>query len=224
MRKLIYILLLTLACGMGTISAQKENNIIRKGNKMYDKQQYDAANTEYKKALERNRHSFAAKFNMGDALFKQEKYEDAAKSYQEASAFVNKDTEKDKVAMLYHNIGNCLFATQQYEQSIEAYKEALRANPLDDETRYNLAVAKMMLKKQQQNQDQQQQQQQQQQNQDQQQQQNQDQQQQQNESDMTEEKAERILQALEQDEKDTQEKVQEAQRVRAHSKQNEKDW
>lgn len=41
---------------------------------------------------------------------------------------------------------------------------------------------------------------------------------------MTEEKAERILQALEQDEKDTQEKVQEAQRVRAHSKQNEKDW
>jgi Tetratricopeptide repeat. len=31
--------------------------------------------------------------------------------------------------------------TQQYDKAIEAYKEALRRNPTDDETRYNLALA-----------------------------------------------------------------------------------
>lgn len=242
MHKHLLIIFLISFAASANLCAQKENNIIRKGNKAYQKEQYDAAATEYKKALERNRHSFAAKFNMADALFKQEKYDDAAKLYQDALALIDSKTNKDSVAAAYHNIGNCHFAKQQFQESVEAYKKALRANPTDDETRYNLAVAKMMQQKQeeqqqnqqnqnqQQNQQNQQQQQQQQQQEKQEQEQNQQQEeqqqqdQQQNESDMTQEKAERILQALEQDEKDTQDKVQEAQRMKANGKRNEKDW
>lgn len=90
---------------------------------------------------------------------------------------------------------------KEYAKGVEAYKNSLKANPDDDETRYNLAVAQHLLKKQQeqQNQDNQQQQQQQEQQEQQQQEQNQEQK-------MNKEQAEQILQALEQDEKDVQER------------------
>ena len=239
-------LMLVFCTFVNGIFAQKENNTIRKGNKQYNNEQYDAASTLYKKALQTNKHSFEAKFNMADALFKQKKYDDAITLYQEAKALVDKNEDKEKYAAVHHNIGNCFFAKQDFQKSIEAYKEALRANPTDDETRYNLAVAKLMLKnspqqnqqqdQQQQEQNQQQEQQQQEQNQqqeqkqeeEQQQQQQQDEQQQQNEQqqdELTKQQAEQILQALEQDEQDTQEKVQEAQRVNAtNRKQTDKDW
>lgn len=200
--------------------AQKEMIDVNSGNRKYKDKKYVDAEIDYRKALEKNPKSFSANFNLGNALFRQEKYEDAAKQYANALDFAGDD--KIRKAHVYHNIGNSLLMNEKYQESIEAYKLALRNNPNDDETRYNLAFAKKKLQQQQQqqqNQDQQQQNQdQQQQNQDQQQQnqnqdqqkQDKDQQQQQQpqpkENGMSKEEAEQILQALQQDEKDTQER------------------
>ncbi|KAF5410701.1 MAG: hypothetical protein C5S43_04410 [Candidatus Methanocomedens sp.] len=38
---------------------------------------------------------------------------------------------------------------KKYQEAVEAYKNALRSNPKDEETRYNLALAKEMLEDQQ---------------------------------------------------------------------------
>ena len=51
-------------------------------------------------------------------------------------------------------MGVILQSSKQLPQCIEAYKQALRNNPKDDETRYNLALAQKQLKDQQQQQDQ----------------------------------------------------------------------
>ena len=144
-------------------------------------------------------------------------YADANEQLLTAAEF---ESDKKNLASIHHNSGLIYHLTDSLEMAAEEYKEALRNNPSDDETRYNLAVVLHQLKQnqdqqQQQNQDQQQQQnqdQQQQQNQDQQQQQNQDQQQQQNqaqqsEEDMSKENAERLLEAAMQDEKGVLEKV-----------------
>jgi tetratricopeptide (TPR) repeat protein len=56
-------------------------------------------------------------------------------------------TKKEK-AVTYHNMGNVHLQEKNFEKAIEAYKSSLRANPLDDETRYNLAFAQKMLQKQ----------------------------------------------------------------------------
>jgi len=217
--------------------AQKESGDIRKGNHDYKQQNFTEAEVDYRRALETNKNSYEAHYNLGDALFKQDKYADAQAEFETAAKLLDKKENKERYAKAMHNIGNCNFAQQQYDKAVAAYQESLRANPKDNDTRYNLVKAMEMLQQQQQqqqqnqqNQDQnkdqqdrqdQQQQQQQQDQQDQQQQQEQQQQQQQNEDQMDKETAEQILQALEQDEQDTQEKMQ---RQQGKKRRVEKEW
>jgi len=243
MRRTVLILMLMVASVAA--SAQKEYRDVKKGNKLYSKEKYVESEVSYRKGLEKNPQSFSGNFNLGNSLFRQEKYEDAAEQYMKALNFAGDD--KVKTAAVYHNVGNCHLKAGKPQEAIEAYKAALRNNPKDDETRYNLAYAKQLLKKQQQqqqnqdqqNQDQNQDQQQQQQNQDKQNQQDQndkdqqnqdkqDQQKQQQQSQsgqqeqgMSKEEAEQILQALQQDEKDTQDKK----KVKVGARKRvEKDW
>jgi tetratricopeptide (TPR) repeat protein len=233
----------------GLVHGQAERKYIRQGNKEYREEVYDESEILYRKALEKEQQSYTGEFNLGDALYKQEKFEDAARSFNKLA---ENQTDPIKLGELYHNLGNSLLKSNQLEASIEAYKQALRNNPADDETRHNLAFAQQMLQQQQQQQDQQQDQQnqdqqdQEQQNQDQQdqEQQNQDQQdqEQQNQQDqeqqnqdqqdqdqqqqppqISREDAQRMLQALQQDEQELQEKLKkqkaQAQKVRVL-----KDW
>ena len=208
--------------------AQKEASDVRRGNKDYRKQDYTAAEVDYRRGLEKNKNGYEAHYNLGDALFKQDKYADAQVEFETAAKMLDKKSDKERYAKAMHNIGNCNFAQQQYDKAVAAYQESLRANPKDNDTRYNLVKAMEMLQQQQQqqqqNQDQkqdQQQEQQQQQQEQQQEQQEQEQQQQQNEDQMDKETAEQILQALEQDEQDTQEKLQ---RQEGKKRRVEKEW
>ncbi len=195
------------------VSAQSESRNVKNGNKNYNDGKFVESEVDYRKGLEKNGSSFSANFNLGDALFRQEKYEQAAEQFTKAAALAGDD--KERMAASYHNLGNSLLKSGQIQPAIDAYKQALKNNPKDDDTRYNLAYAKHLLQQQQQqqqNQDQQQEQnqdQQQQQQQDQQEQQQQDQEQQQNQDEMSKENAEQLLEAIQQDEKDTQEKTKE---------------
>ncbi len=149
-RFLLIIGLLSAMCG---VYAQQEGADVRTGNKLYEDGKFTEAEVEYRKGLQKKPTSFEANFNLGNALFRQEKYEEAMKYYGNAAAQTPDD--KAKLAAAYHNIGNSLLMGNQIEQSIEAYKQALKNNPADDETRYNLAFAQQMLKQQQQQQQQQ---------------------------------------------------------------------
>lgn len=226
-----------------TLSAQKDlRKSIRQGNKVYAKERYTEAEIAYLKALESDPTSGIANYNLGNALFKQEKAREAFDKYQLA---LSKETDSLKKASILHNAANCQMALNDYAKAVNLYKSALRLNPSDDETRYNLAVAQALLRKQQQEQqqdkqdqkedekqeEQDQEQQQQQQRQDDQQKQQQKQQQQQPpqqqqdaEEQVSREKAQQLLDALMQDEKDTQEKVKKLQMQQSKAKNPEKDW
>ena len=234
MRKRIIIAILSLCLAPSSLLfAQKEASDVRRGNREYNKQNYTEAEVNYRRGLEKNKNGYEAHYNLGDALFKQDKYADAQAEFETAAKMLDKKEDKTRYAKAMHNIGNCHFAQQQYDKAVAAYQESLRANPADDDTRYNLVKSMQMLQQQQQqqqqnqqNQDQkqdQQQQQEQQQNQDQQQdqQEQQQQQQEQNDDQMDKETAEQILQALEQDEQDTQEKMQ---RQQGRKRRVEKEW
>ena len=244
----IYLLITLLCCTSLLVTAQTmtEDDHIRKGNKFYADSLYEKAEIEYRKALELNPESVDAMYNLGNALFyqipqSQEKGQEAMKQYTTAAKL---ETDKSRLAQIYHNLGTLMYMAQQYPQSVEAYKESMRNNPYDNETRYNLAKAIHMLKQQQQNQEnkeqnqeqQQQQQQEEQQNKEQEQQQNQQQdnqqqeqqeeqqqQQQQAEEQISKENAEQILNALMQDEKEIQEK-QKKMMQQQRGKTLEKDW
>lgn len=226
--------------------AQTVRGHVKSGNKLYDKGQFGDAEAEYRKALEKDPTSAPGHFNLGDAHFKQDRYDEALRSY--GSAAMNAKAPTDRSAS-YYNMGNTLFKANKYPEAIEAYKQALRNNPDDEDARYNLEVARNKLKQQQQQQkqqdqkqdkkqqqNQQQDQKDQQQNKQQDQQKNQDQQQQkqdqqqsqqdrtqqiQRKNQMNKEEAERMLEALKNNEKDLQKKLQKRQAVRIKV---EKDW
>lgn len=222
----IVFLLLTFTAA---IAQKAERNYIRKGNKAYKDSVFVDAEINYRKALEVNPQSTVSRYNLGNTLANQQKFQDAMEQYG-AAAKAEKD--KSKLAQIYHNTGVLFHAAQDYAKAIEAYKMSLRNNPKDDQTRYNLALAQKMLQDQQDNQDDNQQKQDENQQQDQQekekqeqekqdkQDQNQDQQKEQEnqqseqqENEMSKENAEQMLNALMQDEKDVQEKVQKQQQI-----------
>jgi Ca-activated chloride channel homolog len=236
MRELLIIIII--ASSLSSFS-QGERKHIRSGNKEFEKENFEDSEVDYRKALEKKSESYDATFNLGDALYKQEKYDEALKQFQ---LLASKEQDKEKLGQLYHNLGNSLLQSQKLEESIEAYKEALRNNPSDMETKYNLAYAQSKLQEQQEqeqqqdqdqdqeNEDQQEKEDQEQQKQDQQdqeqQQQEQDQQQQQQEqqeNQISQEDAQRMLEALQQDEKDLLEKLKK-QKAKAQRFVIEKDW
>ncbi|MCE5330714.1 MAG: tetratricopeptide repeat protein [Bacteroidales bacterium] len=203
-----------------TVAAQQESFDVRAGNKLYKSEKYTDAEVAYRKGLLKNPKSFEANYNLGNALFKQGKYADALEQYKNAIAL--KPNEKPKLAASFHNAGNALLTDKKIEESIDAYKMALKVNPNDNETRYNLAYAQALLKKQQQdknknkddkNKDQQK---------EDQQKQDQQQQPQQPKSQMSKENAQQILDALMQDEKNALDKAKK-QQVRG-KRSAEKDW
>lgn len=250
MRKVSFILLSLISVTAFAQKAERQN--IRKGNKQYEQEKYTEAEIDYRKSQEVNPNSPQAAFNLGNALYKQQKFEDAMKQYGVAA---QNTQDQQMISEALHNTGNVFMSGQDYAKAIEVYKQSLRLNPSDNETRYNLALAQKLLKdqqdqqkqdqdqnkdqqdqqdqqKQDQNKDQQDQQDQQKQDQkdqkDQQQdQQNQDQQQQQQQQQsdkISKEMAEQILNAMNQDEKEVQEKVKKQQMQQMQRKKSDKDW
>lgn len=145
--KIAMLILLMLACAL-SVSAQQERKFIREGNGLFNGQDFEKAEVEYRKAIDKKALSFEGGFNLGDALYKQKKYEEAL---QQFSSMAKEEKDKERLGELYHNIGNTLLAMEKTEESIEAYKESLRNRPGSAETKYNLEYAR---NKQQQQQDQ----------------------------------------------------------------------
>lgn len=127
--------------------AQQENKYIHQGNEWYRQGKYAEAEASYRNSVEKAKTSVAGNFNLGDALYKQKKFDNAAQKFTEIAA---SSGNKQVKAQAYHNLGNSLLEAKKLEESIEAYKKSLLNNPKDDQTRYNLAYAQEKLKQQQQ--------------------------------------------------------------------------
>ncbi len=133
-----------------SIHAQSENALTRSGNKDFKKEKYSEAEINYRKALEKKNNMPEAVFNLGDAVYQQKRFEEAAKQFQ-----LSGQTHPDPNvrAKAYHNLGNTYMAEQKYEDAVKAYKQSLKLNAKDADTKYNLAYANAMLQQQQQQQD-----------------------------------------------------------------------
>lgn len=147
---LLAALLLTMALSQKTT----DRHHIRLGNRHFLKSEYDKAYIEYGKALSENPDNSQAAYNIACVMTATQNDSTLAQ-YAKAA-----DMEKNGIrkSMSWHNIGVIMQTSHKYAEAIEAYKNALRSNPADDMTRYNLALCKKLLEQQQQQQNQQQQQ------------------------------------------------------------------
>ncbi len=217
-----YLLVLILSLWLSPVVAQNARQLVRQGNKQFRLGNAAESEVSYRKAVEKDARNPQANYNLGNALMLQRKDSLAITQFEKAA---KQETNPLRRAQAFHNMGVVCQQHQMFGEAIEAYKEALRNNPTDDQTRYNLALCKRQ-------QQQQQNQQQQQQNKDnkdqqdknqQQQQKQQKEQQKEDEQKMSKENAEQLLNAAMQEEKQTQERMKKAMQ-KPQKRQMEKNW
>ena len=212
--KRISFIIFSLFFAMSFASAQNVRDYIRRGNRQYRDSVYDKAQVQYQKGFEKDSNYVEIDYNLANSLLVQGQPKEAMRLYEKASK-----VEHDKVKrhMIFHNMGVILQSQKQFGPAIEAYKEALRNDPKDDETRYNLVLCQRQLKNQNQqgggqdnkegDKQEKDQQKQEQQKQEQKKDEQKQQKQQQQENQMSKENAEQMLNAAMQNERQTQDKV-----------------
>lgn len=112
------------------------NTYVYKGNSHFNNS-FLEAEKNYRMALSEMPSNTKGAYNLGNAYYNAELYDEALARLLEAA---RKGTKLEK-HRAYHNIGNVLMQDKQCKKAVEAYKNALRNDPKDEESRYNLAIA-----------------------------------------------------------------------------------
>src|SRR5688572_23193953 len=144
------------------LQSQEDAEYIYEGNNLYHSGKIPQSSAKYTRALELNPNNRKANFNLGSALYKAGKqikegavqlppaemakrdsvanivFDQAAQNF---ATVANSISDKDTLHQAWHNIGNCYLQKKEYQQAVDAYKKALKYDPKDEETRYNLAYA-----------------------------------------------------------------------------------
>jgi uncharacterized protein YegL len=150
----VVVLLIALTATLSS-SAQDGNNLIRSGNRYYKKKQLDQSLQQYQAAVKKAPDNPAANYNLGNAQFRKNDYDAAAKSYD--ASVVHSSADKEMQEKGLYNKGLAMVKQKKLQESIDAWKSALKLDASDSDARENLEKALMQLKQQQQQQQQNQQ-------------------------------------------------------------------
>jgi Ca-activated chloride channel homolog len=127
-------------------AAQKEDGLIRSGNRLYKQNQLDKSQKDYQEAVKQAPDNPAANYNLGNTQFRKNNFDEAVKSYGTSIDHSPDSAMREKGL---YNKGVALVKQQKLQESIDAWKNALRIDPADQDARENLQKALMELKKQQ---------------------------------------------------------------------------
>lgn len=142
MRTLVICLLAMLAA-VQTVYAQPDRRDVRKGNRDFRNEDWNAAEIDYMKALNRDSTSVAANYNLANTLYKKGDYDQARKTYDRL-----KETAPgtDIASDWYYNSGNAASMSKDWAAAVEAYRQSLLLNPGDMDAKENYIYAREMLK------------------------------------------------------------------------------
>ena len=114
------------------------SDLLYKGNEAYKAKAYPEAEKAYREALKRSPASVAARFNLGNTLYRGKKTTEAIPFFD---AIAQSNVSDEVRASAYYNKGVLLSQMRKIDESIVAYKQALRLNPADSLARENLQRA-----------------------------------------------------------------------------------
>jgi len=140
MKNKIYFLMALCFIALGEINAQSEDyaKYYNKANSLRDSD-FEKAEKNYRVAINDSLSDLKATFNLSNEYYTEGYFEDAILRQLEAIELAKNKIEKYKA---FHNLGNSFMKKEMCSEAVTAYKSALRNNPNEDETRYNLALAK----------------------------------------------------------------------------------
>lgn len=151
--KIIFLSFIIAFLVSGTLFAQENyKTLVYEGNQKFNGKNYDGASSKYMEAIKSNEKDFTAHYNLGNALYKNKKYEEARTEFEKAQKL--SQTLPDKAAALY-NLGNTYMQMNQPDKAADFYKQSLKQDPYNEATRKNYEIAKLKEKESQQKKNQQ---------------------------------------------------------------------
>ena len=127
-----------------TKEQRESQTALRLAQKSLKNDNFIQAEADYRKAIALDPENQDAKYNLGTAYYEKNKNDEAMLRFKQAAKSAKTKEEKHSA---FHNLGNTFMNAEKYREAVESYKNALRNDPTDDETRYNLALAKELLEK-----------------------------------------------------------------------------
>ncbi|MGY0391082.1 tetratricopeptide repeat protein [Bizionia sp. KMM 8389] len=128
------------------LKAEKEaQNLVYEANTLLEESDFVSAEMAYRKAISEAPTQAVGSYNLGTSYIQEGNLEEALYQLQKTAKTATSKSEKHQI---FHNIGNILMTNKKCKEAVEAYKNALRNNPTDDESRYNLALAQECAKQQ----------------------------------------------------------------------------
>jgi len=151
MKTVIRLILVFFPCFL--FSQEKEldktsNNLTVDGNVEFLNKKLIDAESNYRQAISKDSSNIIASYNMANSFYKSGFDDEALNQYKES---IQISKNKSQLHKAFHNLGDVYMKKEDYQNAVEAFKNALLNNPSDDETRYNYALAKELLKNQKKN-------------------------------------------------------------------------
>ena len=140
--KLVVLLFGLLACASGA-AAQSVHTPLRKGDRAYDRVQYKDAEKQYRIAADREIGNPQAVYNLGNCLYQQGQFEDAAQRFEQVASAASNPIQN---ADAFHNLGDAQLKQRKFKEAVKAYEASLRLRPGDAGTKRNLQMAKKKLR------------------------------------------------------------------------------
>ncbi len=143
MKKILFIILL---CFTGlNLWAQNmpERGEIRRGNRLFEREDWQGALERYTNAITYSPTSFDANYNLANAKYKSEDFAGAQEIMSQLAA--DSLLASEARAEVYYNLGNTQFYQQKYKEALESYKSSMRLNHADTMAKYNYAYTKRLL-------------------------------------------------------------------------------
>ena len=131
--------------GASLYAQDNYNTLIYKGNQAFNSKNYGGAAAKYSEAAKIKEKDFTAHYNLGNALYKQQKFDEAKAEYEKAKSLAQ--LKSDRMAAMY-NLGNVEMQSQNHEKAAEMYKEALKWDPYNESARKNYQIAMLKDKEQ----------------------------------------------------------------------------
>lgn len=145
-----------LLAAAGTAFGDSPGKMIARGNRDFDRGDYDRAVEQYEKASVRAPESPVVAFNLGDAYYRKEDYQKARKYFEDAAL---KTTDLSLESNAWYNLGNCAVreaerqvdsdlekALELYQESVRFYGTALEKDPDFSDAAFNMEIARLVIK------------------------------------------------------------------------------
>lgn len=137
----LFILLLGIWLLAGCTAKRQLAQAVEQGNRAFAAQEFAAAHEAYSSAQAATSGQMEPAYNQANTFYREAAFAQATDLLREAVGEGN----QPQVAAAFHNLGNGYFQRGEWGEAIAAYQTALRYDPDDMGTKYNLELAQQQL-------------------------------------------------------------------------------